>query len=64
MNIQTVNVLIAIQDIEKQASMMEYEANKMLQKAEGLRLAAESLKKDFSTEISIYENRISKSTSE
>lgn len=34
MNVETVNVIIAIQDIEKKAGKMRYEANQMLQKAE------------------------------
>lgn len=49
MNVETVNVIIAIQDIEKKAGKMRYEANQMLQKAEGMELAAKSLREEFKT---------------
>ncbi|HDY7669587.1 hypothetical protein [Vibrio parahaemolyticus] len=61
MNVETVNVIIAIQDIEKKAGKMRYEANQMLQKAEGMELAAKSLREEFKTAIEIYESRMKKS---
>ncbi|OXX40989.1 hypothetical protein B9J93_20945 [Vibrio sp. V17_P4S1T151] len=61
MNVETVNVIIAIQDIEKKAGKMRYEANQMLKKAEGMELAAKSLREEFKTAIEIYESRMKKS---
>ncbi|EQM48671.1 hypothetical protein D051_0277 [Vibrio parahaemolyticus VPCR-2010] len=57
---ETVNIIIAIQDIEKKAGEMRYEANQMLQKAEGMELAAKSLREEFKTYIEIYESRMKK----
>ncbi|WP_273981569.1 hypothetical protein [Vibrio parahaemolyticus] len=56
MKVEPVKVIIAIQSIEKEAGMMRHEAQQMLQKAEGMELAAQSLREDFKIAIEIYEN--------
>ncbi|MCX8796443.1 hypothetical protein [Vibrio parahaemolyticus] len=60
MKVEPVKVIIAIQNIEKEAGMMRYEAQQMLQKAEGMELAAQSLREDFKTAIEIYESSMKK----
>ncbi len=60
MNVETVKIIIAIKEIEQEAARIEMEANQMLNKAEGMVLAAKKMREEFDADISIYEDKMKK----
>ena len=57
MDIETIDLILAIKEIENKAGIMKHEANMMNKKADGLLLAAEELRTTFNDNISIFENK-------